>query len=285
MKFLFNSTALTQPNWAPPDFGGGGDELPDDSDELNMLEGDPSNAEMDEDENESEEEEEISLDSDAFLNKLFGPDEADDDDNSALDEDDLEAGDSEAEQQRLAENMRNNIGRLSVPEDAIPDDFDPGDGKQLRELLTNVQRTTVQETIRIMWEPIAAAMQQTHTRMRAEIREAVDSGVGENNIKSLLAREIPNYNAPGYREIVNTTLQQARKKHRDPVQAVRATKRALLAMGLQIKPKSGGGGRMGSQRGGASASTNQVLDAFAALPSMVSNQQNRLRNRMTKTKK
>jgi pyruvate/2-oxoglutarate dehydrogenase complex dihydrolipoamide acyltransferase (E2) component len=301
--WMLNSTAYGRvaPLYAPPGErggGGGGDQGGDDlslddsdldfgDDDQNPIlenqnQGDEFELELDEDGNE------INVDDDGFLGKLFAPEKkVDKDGNSIPDEDDDEAGDSQAEQQAIANDMKAALASLSVPEDAIPEDFNASDPKQLRTLLTTIQRQTAQETIRIMWRPIAAAMNQTVVRMRQESQAMVANGIGENSLESQMLSAIPAYGNPAYRAVIKTVQAQAARRFAgDNRKIVAATRKAVLAMGINLnaggKQKSGGGGN-GGRPMTPRQRTDSVLDQFAKIPDQAREQQrpnDRLRNRL-----
>lgn len=228
----------------------------------------------------------ISFDADGFGDKLFEPDDDDDTDNSGGG-DDSEA--QAAAQAKLTADMKEAIKNITIPEAAIPADFDPADPKQLRDLLTTIQRETVQNSMKIMWQPVAAAFQQTIKNLRTEIQASVEDGVGTNNMKGLLNTAIPNYAKPAVRAIVDPILAQARKKFPgDDRRAVAATRKMLLGLGVKIGVAGEKTNRGSTNRGGrqtAQQRTNDVLDQFMKLPVAVGNGTDaRLQNRLQRPK-
>jgi hypothetical protein len=270
--------------------GAGGQEPGDDADTGLDLSDDDLNLDLDTDTDPLlegvEGEDGINVDDDSYIDKLFEPDEEDDDDNSG-NGDDLDAGDSPEAQAKLAKDLKDAIGALTIPETAIPDGFDPTDSKQMRDLLGTVQKSTVQETMKIMWQPIAAAMQQTIVRLRQEIKAEVNDGVGSNSLNQMLNKAIPAYaTSPGLRAMADTVIARAKIKYRgDNTKIVAATRKALIGAGVPIqgkgKGKPGAGGNTNGRGRTAASKTNDVLDMFAKLPTRVQAQPNaRLANRM-----
>lgn len=304
MKLMSMHHRWALPMYAPPGErgGGGGDDGGDDGLELGdadldfgeddgtgpILENHPGGNQGDDLDLDFEDGDgEINVDESGFLDKLFAPEKKQGQNgNSDPDDEDDEAGDSEAEQQAIANEMKTALAGLSVPEDAIPEDFNANDPKQLRTLLGTVQRQTAQETIRIMWRPIAAAMNQTVVRMRQEAQAMVSNGIGENSLESQMVSAIPAYNNPAYRDVIKTVQRQAAKRFPgDNRKIVAATRKAVLAMGINLnaggKQKSGGGGN-GGRPMSARQRTDSVLDQFAKIPEAATQQRSndRLRNRL-----
>jgi len=260
---LNNSTSLTPLAYAPPGEGDGDDGL-DESDQLNMLEGDGLDiSDMLEEGDESQDGDEINDDGEDFLTQFYKPQKGEEADDG--DEEEEDAGDSPEAQQALAEGIKAGVNGLSIPDAAIPDDFDPTDRKQLVALLTTIQKDTVQQTMKIMWDPIAAALKQTHVRMRQEWKTGIGDGVKGSQRDQLLAQHIPNHTDPGVKDVVNTLMARAKKRFPDSVQnQVLSTKKALTALGVKIKPA--GSSSKGGQQNRRSSGSKNVLDMFAKLP-------------------
>ena len=282
---LNNSTSFTQPNYAPPGEGEGGeDDGLDESDQLNMLEGgDLDISDMLGEDGENQDDDEINDDGEDFLTQFYkkGKDEKDDD----SEDEEEDAGDSPEAQQALAEGIKAGVNGLSIPEAAIPDDFDPSDRKQLVGLLTTIQKDTVQQTMKIMWDPIAAALKQTHVRMRQEWKAGIGDGVTGSQRDQLLAQMIPNHADPGVSDVVNTLMARAKKRFPKDVRSqVLSTKKALTALGVKIKPAGSSKGGQQNRRG--KTSTGSVLDNFARLPAAAfgdqGNKNVRIANRLKK---
>lgn len=293
MKKLLNSTAWTQPLWAPPGERGGGNAPQEEGDEGDdFIEGDDDSSSdpllenHDGDfEDDSDEDPEIrgSKKKD-FLTNLFKTDDEEDD--APGEEDDEDAGDSEEAQNALIEDMKKGLAAIQIPEDAIPDDFNPQDPKQLRDVLGGIQRSTAQAVIRIMWKPVEAAMKQTHVRMRQEMRAMTRDGIGENSLRERLNEAIPIAADPAYRQVVKTVVDQTKKKYPgDNAMIVKQTKRALQAMGINTSGSSDSGGNR--NRGNGRQNSSAVLDNFARLPDSVFGSStnrtgDRLKNRLRK---
>lgn len=285
---LNNSTSLTQLAYSPPDDlggadfddegtgpileggGGGGDGEDDDLDLAGLL-GDEQDENQDQDE--------INNDGGNFLAQLYkrGKDEKDDEE----DEGDEDAGDSPEAQEALANEIKSGIGNLSIPESAIPEDFDPTNRKQLRDLLVTVQKDTVQQTMRIMWNPIAAALKQTHVRMRQEWKAGIGEGVTGSQRQQLLDQLIPNHGDPGVSDVVATLMTRAKKRLPGNVRAqVQATRKAMIGLGMKVGKSSQTSTGNKQNRGGRGSSSKSILDNFARLPAAAFGDQNRTGDRI-----
>jgi len=256
-----------------------------DEDDLNLEDDDDQGPLLEGQEDGLDDDDEINLDDDGILDALYPKKKKEEEEN--LDDDDLEdAGDSPEAQKAIADAVRAAIDGISTPEDLIPEDFDPSDRKQLRELLAKNQRQTVENTMRIMWQPIGAALQQTIVRMRQEIRANVKDGVGGSQLNQLLDRHIPIHTDRRFRGVVQEIVKTAKSRFGDNhVKVVAATKKALTAMGVSVTGKRTSGGGAPSRGGSPRDRTNQVLDMFAQLPAAAGRSggtQDRLKNRIRK---
>lgn len=280
---LNNSTSLTQLHYAPPDDLGQGDADFDDDGTGPLLEGnqdDELNIEdmlggLDEDDTEGTgEEDEIKDDGGNFLAQFYKRGKEEKDEES--DDDDEDAGDSPEAQQVLANNIKAGITSLTIPESAIPEDFDPSNRKQLVALLTTIQKDTVQQTMRIMWDPISAALKQTHVRMRQEWKAGIGDGVTGSQRQQLLDQLIPNNSDPGVSDVVATLMGRAKKKFPDSVRnQVLSTRKAMQALGMKIGKSAAHGNQGRQNRGSRGGSSKNILDNFARLPAAAFGEQNR----------
>lgn len=285
---LNNSTSLTQPFYAPPregaQGGDGEDDGGDDSGQLNILEGGDNLEDMlGEGDEGNQDGDEINDDGEDFLTQFYKKQKGEEDDDDGEDEDE-DAGDSPEAQEALANGIKAGVNGLTIPESAIPDDFDPSDRKQLVGLLTTIQKDTVQQTMKIMWDPIAAALKQTHVRMRQEWKAGIGDGVTGSQRDQLLAQMIPNHADPGVSDVVNTLMGRAKKRFPKDVRSqVLSTKKAMQALGIKIKaPGSPSGSGPQNRR---KTSSSSVLDNFAKLPAAAfgdSGGNDRMKNRLKK---
>jgi hypothetical protein len=280
---LNNSTSFTQPFYAPPGEGEQSADFDDDSNEP-LLEGELDISDMlGEGDGENPDGDEINDDGEDFLTQFYKKGKDEEDDESGDDEED--AGDSPEAQAAIAEGIKAGINGLMIPESAIPDDFDASDRKQLVGLLTTIQKDTVQQTMKIMWDPIAAALKQTHVRMRQEWKAGIGDGVKGSQREQLLSQMIPNHASPGVSDVVNTLMARAKKRFPDDVRSqVLSTKKAMLSLGMKISAPASGGNKKANQR--RRGGTGSILDNFAKLPAAAFGETdkpgNRLANRLKK---
>lgn len=262
MRSLLNSTSWTQPLRAPE--GDGTSSLEDMEAEFEEGGAEDGGGENEEEDLDSMLGLEINDDTDAFLRKLWEPGEEEDDTKT---DDDDEAGDSAEAQEALRNSIAADIKAIGIPESAIPEDFDPTNPKQLREVLGNIQRQTVQDTMRIMWKPLTAAFKQLTVRVRGETKALVNDSVSGSSFQQQLLEEIPIAGNPAFREVVNLLVNQSRKKFKgDPTKVIAATKKTLLAMNINPgkKTKSSRGGS--EDESATSRSGIDALDAFMPFP-------------------
>lgn len=253
------------PYWAPP--GGGGGSIPDDEGDDNQGNDDDIDELDDEDmlekprkkkDGESGDDDEISLESKDFLDQFWDEDDEDED------EDDDDAGDSEESQKALGNELKAMIEGLTIPEDMIPEDFDPADPKQFRDVVGKIQRQSVALALKAVFKPMAAALNQQTNRMRKEYQAYVEEHSTGSSIRSRLVDAIPAAADKKHRQIVGMVLKQASQKFpKDTENQLRSARKALAALGITKDTRSGTGtGRRTSDGNDFS----NVLDSFAPMP-------------------
>ncbi len=258
------------PYWAPPGGGGGGSIPDDEGDEGQGNESDDDEGEefTDDDmrerprkkkDGESDDDDGISLESKDFLEQFWDEDEDDEDE----DEDD-DAGDSEESQKALGNELKAMIEGLTIPEDMIPEDFDPSDPKQFRDVVGKIQRQSVALALKAVFKPMAAALNQQTHRMRKEYQAYVETHSTGNSIRSRLVESIPAAADKKHRQIVGMVLKQASQKFpKDTENQLRSARKALAALGITKDTRTNTGtGRRTSDGNDFSS----VLDSFAPMP-------------------
>lgn len=163
-------------------------------------------------------------------------------------------------QEQLTTQLQQGLQSLTIPEDMIPEDFNPSDPKALRALLGKVQQTTAQNAIRLMFAPVQVAMGQLATTLRAEIASKANSTVNESAATRLLEANVPAARDPALRPLVDVLFNQAKQRFPNDMRAqVRATRKAVAVMNLKSGSKTA--------RGRSGDSTGQkALDLYAPMP-------------------
>lgn len=255
IKTLMNSTSWTRPLWAPADRGGGGDGGNDDSDHQDDNDDNNDNDDDDSDNNDG-----INDDDASDLDALLGSEEDDGDGSDSDDDED----DPEELQKSLATEMAETIKKLSIPEDMIPEDFNPGDPKALRKLLGDVQQHTARNTLAIMFKPIQVSLERMQRDMRKEIDSRINGNASESKTRAMIEDAIPAASQKGAYPVIKGLYDRALKKHGKPNAAIQATKKAMKALGMSLgenSPRGKNNDDRDSFRSGGDA-----LDAFAPLP-------------------
>jgi hypothetical protein len=266
-----------QPVFAPPGEGAGGGEesfLNDDDFDFDGPSGDDELDDVDpfaqagatSDEDDSEEDG-INVDPEDILGQLFGEPESKTPANTGGNNppgpgnQQQTQGDNPQEIQRaLAEQLNQGIGALNIAEDVIPEDFNPADPKQLREVLKKTQQATARAAINLMFVPVQAAIGQAVKQMRLEMQQSASSATGKQAATQMLEQHVPAYRSPKLRPLVNMIFDQSQKRFPGDLRAqVAATRKGLKAMGVS----SGSSASRGSSRTPSGASKTGGLDLYA----------------------
>lgn len=167
-------------------------------------------------------------------------------------------------QQQLADQLNAGFDSLTLPETIIPEDFNPNDPKAMRELLSNVQKSSARNAVALMMNPMQVALGIAVKNLRREMQSTSSSTVTESTTRSLLEANVPAYNNPQHRPVVEMLLNQAKIRFPgDPRAQVRMTKKAVVAMGI----RSGSNAPSGNSRNGVPGqASKRSLDLYAPMP-------------------
>lgn len=259
----------------------GGDD--DDSDPYSSVDG----TFADEDENDDDDlgvddDGRITDDSRSYLRDLFKS--ADDEGGDGDDTDDTDDG--EQVREALSAELEDRLANMTLPEDLIPDDFNPSDPKALRALLNDVQRESARQALGMMFKPVQVTMERMAAQMNRQIRNAVNSGVGENNFNGMISQEIPAYKDPAVRRVIEPFITAAKKKHGSNHAAViMAVKKGMQAVGMSISSnrRSGRSGSGSNSDGAGIRTGSAALDGFVRLPEIKrGSNSDRIRTKLTR---
>lgn len=169
-------------------------------------------------------------------------------------------------QAEAAAKVKEMIEGISVAEDMIPENFDPTDPKQFRDVLGSVLQNQAGTVLQAVFHPLQQALQQQQENLVAYINEAIRENHGDSTARTLLESEIDIAGDPKFKPVVDFVFNQAKERakgnHKD---AVDRTKRALTAMGIEFKPaKRTGSDEFGNRS--TSRSGDAALNLFAPLP-------------------
>ena len=170
---------------------------------------------------------------------------------------------SDAER-KVMEGIQNIMKSLRPPEDMIPEDFNPSDPKQLRDILGKTQQQTAQATLQMMLIPMQEAMTQMATDLKADFAKQLGEFGSKSDSKRVLAELVPEVNNPEHAGLVNTLYSNAlKKKGATSTDAAKAVRIALDALG--IKGKGGSNRNSDPSQGANFKSGNEALNLFAPL--------------------
>jgi hypothetical protein len=202
---------------------------------------------------------EITVANDAFLDQLFASPPGQQPSQGESDPMDLVINQLPTTEALVGE-INTSLQAFALPEDVIPQDFNVNDPQQLRTVLTNASRAAVQRALATVFRPMEVAMQRMNAEVRRDMRREIQAGIGTNNEQTQLSREIPAINDPATRDVVLNMHRQARQRYPRAEDAIQATRRALLAIG--VNPS---GRQQPQQRGRAGG---DPLDRYAPMPNL-----------------
>lgn len=195
-------------------------------------------------------------------------DDNNDDDGDNDDDSDDDAGKGkkkgQSDEERVAAEIANMLKGIAIPEDVIPEDFNPSDPKQFRDVLGKIQQQTAQTSMAMTLRATQVAMQSLVKEMKTEIQSSLRDFGGENQRKQTLESLVPEAKDPALSGLVNTLFKESLKTSKNnPTKAAQAVRKALDAMGV----KSRGGRQRDSDPSEAGfREGNSALDLYSPFP-------------------
>lgn len=212
---------------------------------------------------ESDDDDEINVDPAEALRKLFTVPKSGDEEEEDDEDDD---SDEILTEEQVSEILTEGLKKVTVPADFIPENFDPSDPKQMRELLNKTLQLGAKHSLNLMFRPVENAMKAHAKAVKQDVRTRLKDASGQNTETTLLDRELPAHNNPVNRDVVNAMWKQAKTQHpKDSMKAIKMVRASLKAM--NIDPDDAGRTRKKSGEGGGELLTGaDALDRMAPLP-------------------
>ncbi len=260
----FMNTASHLPFFAPPDGFGGGGGGPQEMSEEDIMEQDEEDfqeefeSSFESDPNkvdDSGDDDEITRDTGDILAKMFAPAKP-----KPGEEQQQQQQDTGPTSQQLADRMESLITGFTLGEDLIPDDFNPNDRRQMREVLANAQQAGIRTALQTMFEPVQATLNQMQRQMEAKFEERLNNSHSQNAETALMRELIPASSDAAVNAVLQPILAQAKKLHGNDIQAaVKATKKAMIGLGMNPSGRQLKGPKGVNQN-------KDVFTGFAELP-------------------
>jgi len=137
----------------------------------------------------------------------------------------------------LATEIQNMIAAMNLKEDLVPEDFNPADPKQLRDLLNKSNQQTAMAVVQMTMKPMTVAFQQFSSDIKTFIGDSLKNNNQGTQAQQLFEREIPESKGE-HGAMAKNMFENAMKRTKgDAKAAVAATRRALDALGIKNKPQ------------------------------------------------
>lgn len=175
--------------------------------------------------------------------------------------------------QGLEAELTNFIKNLRVPDNAIPENFDPTDRTQMQTLLSGLMRNTISQSLAVVFKPMQLAMKtmanQIDGRMQSQIQQAMQG----NSARTLLSEVVPEVNNPQLAPMILTMDSNLKNAGKKPAERAQAIRKVLNQMGFKpsnVQSNNGQTRRVSSPNptGGQGNNNQQVRQGTAALDSI-----------------
>lgn len=201
----------------------------------------------------------------ADILKSFAEDEPDpegDDDSTDDDDDD---DDTTAQSEALNKEIGDLIKGYSIPDDAIPDDFDAADPKQLKALLNRTSQSAIAHAMAVTIRPVQAAMTHLERTLTRQMDDRIKSSSTELRDSSIFNDLIPEAEDPKYKGVVSSLHKSLKESKPKMSVRERATTIRKLLNQMGIKGSKRPTNKRGQQDSDDSTSIrtgSAALDSF-----------------------
>jgi hypothetical protein len=174
-------------------------------------------------------------------------------------------------QAELAKQINTGLAAITLPEDIVPEDFNPSDPKQMRSLLTNVSMHGARAAISLMMTPMQVGLGSMAKQLRKEMLTTASTTTQDSVTSRLLEANVPAYKNPKLKPMVDMVLQQAKTRFPGNPQAqVKVVRKIMASMGT----RSGSSAPRGNSRGRTNGESG-ALDLYAPMAGRRGNQNQR----------
>lgn len=190
------------------------------------------------------------------LTEIFGA-EDDDDDDTVLDDGGIEPI-PDTDVKGLEVEIRQAIAGMGLPQNAIPEGFDPNDRTQLNKLLNTTVQSAVSQALNVVFKPIQMAMKHQEQQLRQMMRAEVTNANKLNQGRQTLEQMVPEARDPAYKGLVAQMDKSLRDQGKTAAERAKTIRTALNKMGIQSKNDTGGKGS--NRRSSAPSGSNDSID-------------------------
>lgn len=206
------------------------------------------------------------------LAALFGEDEN-------VDVDEVDSFDVTAAQTSLLNQLKSDVESFKIPDDAIPDDFDPRNRQHMENLLRTVGQQIIRTAVNATMKPAQASINRLNNITQLNLRNTLRGQRRQERAETELLAAIPAAGNPAYRGTVDQYMEKAMKVYKgDRSKALVAAKKALQAAGINPNQTVPAGQRVKSK-----PESLKTLDLYMPmLEPTRANPRDRARSKMTR---
>lgn len=172
----------------------------------------------------------------------------------------------------VATEVNNLLKGITAPDDLLPENFDPNDPQQMRQVMTRAMQHSALNAMQITFKPMQVAMRQLAVDLQNQIRQELQGFGSKQSARQVFTRLVPEAETEEYGAMANGLFDQAMKKKGATAESAAKMVRAALDQFGIAKGRSGNGG--GSNGGGGNGDPfiggfktgDAALDTFAPLP-------------------
>jgi|SRR6478736_3100215 len=125
------------------------------------------------------------------------------------------------------------IANVRVPDNAIPENFDPNDRTQLAALLNKTAQAAVSQSMNVVFKPVQLAMTQMAAQMKAHVENSIKQSGKQNRDLSVITDIVPEYTDKRYAPMLKGVDAQLVAQGKKPEERAKLMRKMLNQMGIQ----------------------------------------------------
>ncbi len=163
-------------------------------------------------------------------------------------------------QQRVADQINN----MQLPENFLPQDFDPSNPQQLNQAFRSVMQHTLRNALNVVFQPTQLAMQSMSANfMNAMNQKFADTKHGQKELQTIESL-VPEYSDPRYASMVKPMDDALKARGKKPEERAQTLRKVLNQMGIKSDGNPGQQRRTSNpnQPSGGVTTGKTALDKF-----------------------
>lgn len=161
----------------------------------------------------------------------------------------------------------NIIRNMRIPDNIIPENFDPNDRQQMQQVMTQAMQATIAQSLSVVFRPVQMAMTQMNGALRREMQTQVAESRTGIKESSIFEQTVPEVNNPKYAPLIQQLEAPLKAAGKPVAERAKTIRKMLNQLGVNDPTTFDGNQRRTANPNGGQAPTGRregtaALDAF-----------------------